>query len=338
MPTLRALPALDGLRGVAALLVVLAHAANQGLGPALFRGVGRHGVFLFFVLSSFLLTRQLLSPGVRPSGAPGWWGWTRRRLLRVLPAYLATVLLHTWLDEWSRDQLLGHLSLRAPWFHLWTIPVELQAYLVLPVVALVHAMLGSHRSRTAAVLALAIPTLSFIAPPDYTAGFAPFLPVFLTGALLAAIAPFQGAQPGGRTEAALSRGASVLGLVGILLFLLLSPEVFEHLRGRPVASTHFHLQFPLLTLAAGALVLNACAGRGPVARFLATSPLRSLGSVSYSLYLLHVLVLTRVVTFAGGEPGPGWWLLYLGMSLSLAFAGERWFERPFRVRSAHARD
>ena len=60
-------PSLDGLRGLAVLLVLVSHASNIGvwLGPWFdCRGVGRYGVFLFFVLSAYLLTRQFfeLSP------------------------------------------------------------------------------------------------------------------------------------------------------------------------------------------------------------------------------------------------------------------------------------
>ena len=66
-------PALDGLRGVAVLLVLLAHSSNVGLRlhPALdLSGCGRMGVFLFFVLSAYLLTGQLLATDglARPVG------------------------------------------------------------------------------------------------------------------------------------------------------------------------------------------------------------------------------------------------------------------------------
>lgn len=65
-------PALDGLRGLAVGIVLLSHAANVGL-PVLpgftLSGIGKSGVYLFFVLSAFLLTRLLL---LRP-----WSDWRR---------------------------------------------------------------------------------------------------------------------------------------------------------------------------------------------------------------------------------------------------------------------
>ncbi|MEG3765206.1 acyltransferase family protein [Alteromonas sp. 14N.309.X.WAT.G.H12] len=57
---------LDGLRGLAALIVVASHASNAGMYflPFLrFEGMGKSGVYLFFLLSSFLLTIPLLEKG-----------------------------------------------------------------------------------------------------------------------------------------------------------------------------------------------------------------------------------------------------------------------------------
>lgn len=57
------LPALDGIRGFAAILVLLSHASLGGMMflPGLdFGGVGKYGVFVFFVLSAFLLSLQFL--------------------------------------------------------------------------------------------------------------------------------------------------------------------------------------------------------------------------------------------------------------------------------------
>ena len=67
----------------------------------------------------------------------------------------------------------------------------------------------------------------------------------------------------------------------------------------------------------------------------ASVPAFSLALVtSYSLYLLHMLVLARVLEFGAGLGEPVAWLLYLAMSLSLAFASERLVERPLRARSS----
>lgn len=319
MERTRTLPALDGLRGLAALLVVLAHASNHDLGPSLFEGAGRHGVFLFFVLSSFLLTRQLLDEEAAPRGPADWVAWAGRRLLRVLPAYGVAVAAYGLLDHWTRERVVGHLTLSESWFHLWTIPVEVQAYAVLPAVAAVHGLLGRRRARTAAALGVALVAARLLAPPDYASGFPPFLFVFLSGALLACV------PEGSRARLA---GA---GWPGLLLLLALLPGLHAALGGGPVERLRFHLWFEALTLGSLGLLAAAAGGQGPLARVLAHPALRAVGRISYSLYLLHMLVLSRVLVHMTGAGEPLAWLAYLGMSLSLAFAGERLVERPFRA-------
>src|SRR5262249_13165378 len=91
--------ALDGLRAIAALLVVFAHAM---LLPYPSPAAARWAVDLFFVLSGFLITRILLAN--RVAGEPAWRFWVHRAA-RILPIYYLTVLA-VWVA--SRDAL-------APW-------------------------------------------------------------------------------------------------------------------------------------------------------------------------------------------------------------------------------
>jgi hypothetical protein len=66
---------LDGLRGIAVLFVVLSHLSNAGfnLTPVLnFAGSGKYGVFLFFVLSAFLLTFPLIDRNAAQFADAAW--------------------------------------------------------------------------------------------------------------------------------------------------------------------------------------------------------------------------------------------------------------------------
>ena len=78
---------MDGLRGVAVLFVLVAHAINQGLltvPEGTFVSLGKLGVYLFFIISAYLLDKQIIQVFLR--GEQGWSYWRyyiSRRLLRI---------------------------------------------------------------------------------------------------------------------------------------------------------------------------------------------------------------------------------------------------------------
>lgn len=87
-------PALDGLRGIAVLIVFLSHSSGRGIqiAPWLnFHGIGHVGVYLFFVLSGFLLTRNLVEG--QPVGT-----FLVRRFFRIAPLYYL-VLIATFIHQ-----------------------------------------------------------------------------------------------------------------------------------------------------------------------------------------------------------------------------------------------
>ena len=155
------IPALDGIRGLAILLVMISHF----LIPELFRDnthyrilqLGWLGVDLFFVLSGFLIT-GILSDTSEKAGY--WKGFIRRRVLRIFPLYYFSVLV-VWLTvmfaEKAPDRLQGYdsfvwffgfapniaMALKDNWLyhshvfslnHLWSVAIEEQFYLLWPLI------------------------------------------------------------------------------------------------------------------------------------------------------------------------------------------------------------
>lgn len=136
-------PALDGLRGVAILLVLLSH-AHVPLFDGAFLGVD-----LFFVLSGFLITSLILIEHQR-NGRLQYWRFYRRRFFRLMPAlalFLATYclvapLLWPGLDDIYQDALVSIFYLAdygiaffdSPdtLLHMWSLSVEEHFYLVWP--------------------------------------------------------------------------------------------------------------------------------------------------------------------------------------------------------------
>ncbi|MBT2970270.1 MAG: hypothetical protein B6D72_14130 [gamma proteobacterium symbiont of Ctena orbiculata] len=166
--------ALDGLRAIAIIQVVLFHCLylNYSTIPAVKREAlltqmspwlnwiwqGDKGVDLFFVLSGFLITMLLLREHLN-SGKVSITGFFTRRAGRIVPAYVL-LLITGWLVAepnheylWSNLLFINNIthpdSIYLPWS--WSITVEVQFYLLFPIIAL-PAIIHSRRPFTVGVL------------------------------------------------------------------------------------------------------------------------------------------------------------------------------------------
>ncbi|QCO67080.1 acyltransferase [Luteimonas yindakuii] len=349
------LDALDGLRGVAVLMVIASHLSNVGLLPQPgLSGTGKQGVYLFFVLSAFLLARILMS---RPLSALGsvrlWADYALRRVLRIWPLYLFVLLLswmltrsglpwHFRLDDAS---LLRHLTLAEGQSVLWSIPVEFTFYLWLP--PLVLAMLWLRGHCPAWLEALAAGALmaavlwhwpaSEMAVNDVRLG--PYLPVFLCGAFAARIDLVLDSRFAGRPG---SWPWAMLALVMATGCVLMVPSVWARVTGTGFNPALNHGWFLAHGLAWSGLLLALLHGPSWLRRPFAWAPLRLVGVVSFSAYLWHMPVLDLVAASGVGRlPGlaPA---LVLVLTLILSMLSFLLLERPWRelrlapVRSAPA--
>jgi peptidoglycan/LPS O-acetylase OafA/YrhL len=176
----RAIPTLDGMRGIAVLLVLMFHFAwtFPGDDPTkatslleklavqihAFTWSGWTGVDLFFVLSGYLITRGLVTPSDKVLGTRLRMFWMRR-VLRIFPLYYAVVIVGTvvtlaagarWipgLPYWlyMQNYVLAFDDEVMRWTaHFWSLAIEEQFYFVWPIVALVV----SRRRLVPVILAL----------------------------------------------------------------------------------------------------------------------------------------------------------------------------------------
>ena len=350
-------PALDGLRGLAVLLVLLSHASNVQifLWPGLdFRGTGRAGVFLFFVLSAYLLTAQFLDRD--PRALRGWRPWVRyavRRLLRIYPAYCVCLFLHLALkdemrilelQDWTLGTVGEHLAMIRGELHLWTVPVEVGYYLVLPLIVLVLLLLRGRPALALATLVIAAVTLRLWHPPDYGSrppdfevNLLPFLPVFLAGSAGAVAVQAwrrsarelhsQGRAQGNRARRTIAW--DVAAVVSGIVLLLHAPSIWSQVSGEFVEHTVFHMRFGIFALLWSVLLVSLLCGSGWLRRPFEWRALRWVGRVSYSTYLFHRLILVVVELRLGHLGGPWAGLAFLTGSLLAGWLSYRFLERPF---------
>lgn len=336
------LDVLDGLRGLAVLVVLASHFSAAGLlpRPAL-HGVGKSGVYLFFVLSAYLLARNLLR---QPPGAlrqaRTWLDYALRRVLRIWPLYLV-ILLSSWgltslgVAGWHYQlddaALLRHLALREGQDVLWSIPVEFTFYLWLPFICLALVALRGLPGGRWWGLGL-LTCLLMLSRWHWPAAEAPvnsvqlgyYMPVFLAGVGAAWVGH---AWPLWRQQ---MRAWRVTGWLLLAALAVATPAIWSAVLGTAYAPDLNHRWFTAFGLGWALLLLSVLWGGGVLSRFFASSPMRLVGVVSFSAYLWHMPVLQLADALGLRAHGVIGLLGVLGAMLAVAMVSFLLFERPWR--------
>lgn len=343
---------LDGLRGLAVMIVFMSHASAKGMTLGLtFDGIGKSGVYLFFVLSSFLISSILLRGGRNLWTVNYLAKFFSRRFLRVYPLFALYVLCAVVTTPLALA-MFGTTEYAAPFpldlpgalQHLvlvrgdgvsWSIPVEMKYYFFSPflVAALVatRARVGKVLAGTVALLAAVgayhlAANLAGVDPPGSdTADLLAYLAAFIVGATLAVMISDRPQGDGTGTAAILQRAAGWLALAVLVMTV---PSLFGQLTGQPVSIKHFHhyvVPFALLW----ALVLNACwAGDPWLRRFFTARPLRFLGLISFSFYLSHPIFQELSAMTVGRYSGVAAFFVALATTTLFSWLSFRIFEKP----------
>jgi len=293
--------ALDGVRGIAILLVLVFHCLFIGPGFQLdplhhpyarIGSLGWAGVDVFFVLSGFLITGILMRSKSRAAGVY-FRNFYMRRSLRIFPLYYVVIVLLLFVLERPAattgeklSYLLYYQNIRYACFGevvtdparliTWSLAIEEQFYLVWPAICW---WLSERALRRLCVVMIAVAIgLRFVLLSQGFEG-AHFLTPCRMDAL--AVGAWLAVSPPPR--AWIGAAATVLGAGGLVATAYLS--------GSSLPEAHAQQQWGLIAaLALGVGLLTLARSRtvlGPVFTFL---PLRSLGKYSYCIYLTHFLV------------------------------------------------
>ncbi len=325
------LPSLDGLRGIAVLLVLLQHVPIAGL-PSWYGRVrlylqpGYLGVDIFFVLSGFLITRILLVDQAR-----GWplKNFLMRRCLRIFPIFYLTVGVLAFVRPgpelpWVATYLANFWFVEhrgfSPLTHTWSLCVEEHFYMFWPAIIYVAGPQWAKRVALLLLIPAAIGIGIWITATHPLVEARNTLQIVTQVRVLSLAAGAVLAWHEGWLRTRCRTAAALALLVGGLGWFAAYSGMAQ-----PALRDWFPVWWLVgfAGLSTGIVVLAVAldGSRNPISSLLTTPPLRRIGRISYGLYLYHPIVFWAFGLHGSGrDHEPGAWMIALALLTSFVVA------------------
>ena len=339
------LPALDGLRAVAVLLVMAEHLRAFAFPSSRLLPPGGYlGVDLFFVLSGFLITSLLLSEREQTGGI-SFRRFYRRRAFRLLPALGAFIVVQAaaaaTAGQSLRDEVhfwIGAVTYTTNWVvarnwsvpantsHMWSLAVEEQFYVFWPIVLLLAWRRWGRNAVPVVCIGGAL--VALVSRVYFTHRFGIGFPwvylhteTRLDSLLLGGLLGYAH-QRGWQLSPRVTRAVGWAGAAVVAWYVLYTTLADDFLYSRG--------GYTVLAIAATAVVAGLLDPRWTLTRVLSTRPMVAIGRLSYSIYLWHMLVLFVLLSFLQRQSVPVAIVVFLGATLVMATLSFRLVESPLR--------
>jgi peptidoglycan/LPS O-acetylase OafA/YrhL len=356
---------LDGLRGLAVLLVLWYHVweiswvPGSGAPYVFIPATGYVGVHLFFYLSGFVIAYPFVMATAAAQPAPSWATFAQRRFFKIVPSYVLSIAIAIAIGYAATQgngaplgiAIVTHLLFIHTWWDstfgslngvLWTLAVEVEFYAIFPLVW--QFFKRAPWATTGAMLAVAYAWRKWLAVCCYSTLFPPweqnlpgYLGIFALGMLSAHVwVRYGDAMRATRARRAL---ATLVGVGGLLWLVALQHDVYGWRSIDQWVGAWDVAHRPLLGLAFCAAALGSLAAASWWKRSLANPVLIFLAAVSYNLYLYHQMIARellahRIPNFTGTDQhaDPYWGPVFnvVAFAAAIAFAAlvTYGFERP----------
>ncbi|MCK5539118.1 MAG: acyltransferase [Bacteroidales bacterium] len=323
---------LDGLRGIAVIIVLMSHTAAFGM-----YGHGSLGVLLFFFLSGFVLTLPYTENPKTLLNKKELFRYVINRILRIVPLYIVIVLFYTLYWGMDTSWFFYNVSFLKGWNHFWSVAEEVRFYILFPFVIILLSFIPKYTLR---ILILSGITYYFykysgIHKIDLMDGrhVSFYFWMFLGGSLTSFIysSPLVKSY---KNNITLKNISSVI-VIAILLFIFLSSDHIIRTLWQPLFPSLpqklslngwrmpglWFILFSLLLLSVTTYTTTLGA------KFLQSALLRHLGLVSYSLYLIHMHFIQVLQPL--GFRNEGLFVAVLTISWMIALITYITIEKPF---------
>ena len=323
---------LDGLRGIAALLVLGEH-------TGVLRGNGPMGVWIFFTLSGFLLAMPFVNKPENALSLSYMSKFFARRLKRILPMYYSFLVV-MYLFAMDPPRFFRHLFFIQGDGHLWTLPQEMLFYTVFPFIIIsVYALLKGGKWLAVLFIIVLIWAIKNFLNTDvlsiYSYGTSLRFKgqVFLLGVLFAYLYSWflTSAVYQNLNRKQLARWCSLCGSVLLVSCIVLSAKLIPAFSG----FNAFEMEVWFGLFACLLIILTIFAEETLFGRVMRLKVLRAVGIVSFSFYLLHpkaIFFTKKMFGMFFGNPLPGLPTFIVAglITYCLAFFTYSYIEQPPR--------
>ncbi|QLR42155.1 acyltransferase [Enterobacter sp. RHBSTW-00994] len=291
----RHLNAADGIRGVAVLIVLSQHLSAM-LFPSTapyISGMGKYGVWLFFVLSAFLLSYKFFYKGF---SARELTSYCVGRVIRILPLFAIAVTIYCYAGYYPVEKIPSVIAFDIGFYHMWTIPVEFKFYFVLPVFAFIYFYIFRKLNKSSLFIIFCIFSIAahqFFFPEsktpssvEYTSYTTWYLPCFLFGIMAATLYV--------NRDFNVNEKVSDFIVTAIFIAMIIaSPGVLNYLFGVPMTD-YLGREFVALSLGWSVVLMLLINGRGVWGKVMRSKVLTYLGKWSFSIYLFHYIIFVEI--------------------------------------------
>ena len=324
---------LDGLRGLAVLIVLMSHTSAFGM-----YAQGSLGVLLFYFLSGFVLTLPYIEDPKKLLNKKEFFRYATNRFLRLVPIYVVAVMVYALYAGSDLNWFLYHVSFIKGENHFWSVAEEARFYVLFPLVIVLLALIPKYTFRILILSILIYYAYQYrgVHKIDMMNGrnvdF--YFWMFLGGSLASMIygSPLLKRF---KDKVVLKYTLSIGAVIVLLLLFLTSNHMI---------ATLWHPLFPALPdnlklngwrmpdvwfgLFLILLVSVTTYSNTAASKFLQSPILRHLGLLSYSLYLFHVLILNHLSKYYGLK-GEGLFVAVLVITWFISIISYLAIEKPF---------
>lgn len=353
---------LDGLRGIAVLLVLWYHIWEISwlqASPNWLQFVpetGFVGVLLFFFLSGFVIAYPFVRGELGIGRKPTWGHFAWRRFMKIFPSYALSIVV-AYAIGYAQSQpnasplpdIATHLFFIHTWFLdrygtingvLWTLAVEVEFYCIFPLI-----WQGFKRQpwlTAAAMIAIAWGWRVWLAHCCYLTTFSSYeenLPGYLDIFAFGMISAYVFVRFGERIRTTAARyAAPLIAIAGFIAAVMLLQDMFGFRLADQWAGVWQIHKRPLLGAAFALIALGSLCAPAWWQVLLANPPLKFLATISYNLYLYHQMVARELLKYHvppyDGDPhdNPLWEVNYTYVAFAATIAQAALvtyvFERP----------